>query len=160
MGHLALAWSALRVALRAGGGDSAVARMGIGWLIGYPAGRLALRVAAIIVIVSAAVAIVRGLSGKLPSALAPNGLRGGFRTVVLRAGRFGLVAKGVVLLIVGYFLLRAVADLDPTAYREIGGSLRVLSRPPFGPSMLGAVALGLIVYGAYLWLLALSGRPE
>ena len=159
-GHLALAWSAWRVALRMGGRETGAARLSIGWLIQYPAGRLALRVAAVAVIASAAASIVRGLTGRIPAGLNPKGLPGRVRTAVVRAGRFGLVAKGVVLSIIGYYLLQAVAELDPGEFREIGGSLRVLSRPPFGPMMLGAVALGLIIYGAFLWVLALSDRPE
>jgi hypothetical protein len=160
LGHAALAWTAFRILMRLRGSDTGAARLGIGWMIGHPAGRLALQLIALAVLLSALVAIYRGLSGRLPRSLAPARLSGTPRRVALRAGRFGFVAEGVVLLVIGYFLLRVVSELDPAEYREIGGSLRILSGPPFGPPMLVAVALGLIVFGLYQWVLALYGRPE
>jgi hypothetical protein len=160
LGHMALAWTAFRILLRLRGSDSGAARLGIGWLIGRPAGRLALQLVALAVLLAALLAIYRGLSGRVPRALAPGRLSGTPRRVALRAGRFGFVAEGVVLLVIGYFLLRAVSELDPSEYREIGGSLRILSAPPFGPPMLAAVSLGLIVLGLYHGILAFYGKPD
>jgi hypothetical protein len=160
LGHVALAWTAFRILLRVRGSDSGAARLGIGWLIGHPAGRLALQLIALAVLLTGLAAIYRGLSGRLPGGLSPSALSGTPRRVAVRAGRFGFLAEGVVLLVIGYFLLRVVSELDPGEYREIGGSLRILSGPPFGSAMLVAVALGLIVFGLYHWVLALYGRPE
>lgn len=160
LGHVALAWMAFRVLLRVRGSDSRAARLGIGWLIGHPAGRLALQLIALVVLLMALLAIYRGLSGRLPREFAPTRLAGTPRRIAMRAGRFGFVAKGIVLFVIGYFLLRAVSELDPGEYREIGGSLRVLSDPPFGSAILAAVALGLIVFGLYQWVLAFYGKPE
>lgn len=65
------------------------------------------------------------------------------------ATRWGLSARGLVFLIIGLFLCIAALRQDPDQAQGLGGALQVLARQPFGPWLLGAVALGLMGYGAY-----------
>jgi hypothetical protein len=73
--------------------------------------------------------------------------------------RIGLAARGIVAIVMGGLLLRAVADFNPREAREIGGSLHALSRSPGGPLLMGVVALGLISYGIAMWGVAFARRP-
>ena len=63
--------------------------------------------------------------------------------------RWGLSARGVVFLIIGLFLCIAAWRTDPSQAQGLGGALAVLAAQPFGPWLLGAVALGLFGYGLY-----------
>lgn len=68
---------------------------------------------------------------------------------VERAGRFGYIAKGVALAIVGGLFLAAAANEKPSASKGLDGALRALQDAPAGDVMLPVVALGLIAYGIY-----------
>ena len=52
-------------------------------------------------------------------------------------------------LIIGYYLMVAGWNVDPRQVEGQAGALEIIARQPFGPMMLGTVALGLIAFGAY-----------
>ena len=64
-------------------------------------------------------------------------------------GKFGISARGVVFGIIGVFLIVAAIQSDASEARGLGGALATLARQPFGPWLLGSVALGLIAYSIY-----------
>lgn len=63
--------------------------------------------------------------------------------------RWGLSSRGLVFMIIGLFLCIAAWQVDPSQAQGLGGALAVLARQPFGPWLLGVVALGLMGYGVY-----------
>lgn len=67
-----------------------------------------------------------------------------------RSGRFGFIARGIVFLIVGGFLIQAAWYDDSSKAKGLDGALQNLIRQPFGPWLLGGVALGLVAYGLYM----------
>lgn len=67
-----------------------------------------------------------------------------------RIGRFGLTAKGVVLVIIGYFFIQAARASDPSQARTTEGALQAIQQQPYGAWLMGLVALGLIAYGIHL----------
>ena len=71
------------------------------------------------------------------------------RKFVIFLGRFGYGALGVVFTIVGFFLIVAAIQFNPQKAKGLDTALRELLRLPFGPLLLGIVALGLIAYGVY-----------
>ncbi len=66
-----------------------------------------------------------------------------------RIGQWGLTARGIVFIIIGIFLIQAAAQADPSETRGLGGALEVLAQQPYGPWLLGFVALGLVAYAVY-----------
>jgi uncharacterized protein DUF1206 len=158
IGYGALTWTAIGLLLSFPKGQN-FEHMGVGLLLPSPAGRVALRLAAVILIVTGLVAIVQAISGRLPRWLAAAGQRRPIRRVALRFARFGLAARGVVGIVMGWLLLRAVRTFDPGQAREIGGSLKYLSQSAGGPLLMGIVALGLLSYGLSMWAVAFSRRP-
>lgn len=72
--------------------------------------------------------------------------------------KFGLIARGVVFLIIGGFFTMAAWQFDPSKARGLDGALEALQRQPFGPYLLGVVALGLIAFGVYSILEAVYRR--
>ncbi|MGB3308302.1 MAG: DUF1206 domain-containing protein [Nodosilinea sp.] len=67
-----------------------------------------------------------------------------------RIGRFGLAAKGVVAVIVGYFFIQAARTYDASKAGTTEGALQALQQQPYGAWLMGIVALGLIAYGIHL----------
>jgi hypothetical protein len=69
-----------------------------------------------------------------------------------RIGRFGLAARGVTLMVVGHFLIRAARYMNAREVRDLGGALRTLQQQRNGAWLLGIVALGLVAYGVQSFL--------
>ncbi|MDQ6674864.1 MAG: DUF1206 domain-containing protein, partial [Chloroflexota bacterium] len=76
------------------------------------------------------------------------------RQLVNMAGRVGYVARGIVFGLVGMFLVIAGVQGRPDQARGLGGALAALASQPFGPWLLGLVAVGLVAYGAYMLIAA------
>jgi hypothetical protein len=72
--------------------------------------------------------------------------------------RFGMIARGVVISLIGAFLLLAAWTHDPREAVGFSGALRALAHHAFGPSMVAALALGLVSYGIYELLVSWKGR--
>lgn len=68
------------------------------------------------------------------------------RTWTVRSGRLGLGARGVVLTIIGYYLVQAALGANASEARGLGA---VLSSMRDTPWLLGIIALGLLAYGVY-----------
>lgn len=64
-------------------------------------------------------------------------------------GRLGLTARGVTYCIIGFFLIQAARQSKSNQVRGLNGALDSLAQQPYGPWLLGAVAIGLIAYGIY-----------
>jgi hypothetical protein len=75
-------------------------------------------------------------------------------TWATRIGRFGYAARGVVFVLGGFFLVQAALNVDPNRARGLDGALWTLAHQPYGPVLLGAVALGLVSFGIYSILCA------
>jgi Domain of Unknown Function (DUF1206) len=67
-------------------------------------------------------------------------------------GVVGSWARAVVLALVGVFVIAAAVTFDPRKARGLDAALRTLADQPYGPYLLGAIALGLVCYGAYVLL--------
>jgi hypothetical protein len=63
--------------------------------------------------------------------------------------RVGLVAHGIVLGLVGAFLIQAAYSFNPAEAQGLSGALNEIAQQPFGRWLLGIVALGLACYGVY-----------
>lgn len=66
-----------------------------------------------------------------------------------RLGRFGIAARGIVFVIIGFFLIQAARLSDASQTKGLGDVLAILAQQPFSPVILGIVPLGLIAYGIY-----------
>jgi hypothetical protein len=72
------------------------------------------------------------------------------QTWATRIGRFGEAARGVVFVIIGFFLIQAARQSDASQARGLDGALQALAQQPYGPWLLGIVALGLVAYGIHM----------
>jgi hypothetical protein len=70
-------------------------------------------------------------------------------TWIVRLGRFGIGARGVVFAMIGVFLLRAGMQKDSGEAGGIAQSLEALGQASYGKLVLALVAFGLVAYGVY-----------
>lgn len=63
--------------------------------------------------------------------------------------RFGLIARGVVFIMIGGFIVIAAWRYDPEQAKGLAGALQSLQRQPYGQVLLGIVAFGLVAFGLY-----------
>jgi fumarate reductase subunit D len=71
------------------------------------------------------------------------------RTWAIRLGRFGMFARGVTFLVIGWFLIQAGLHHDAAQVQGFGGAFTFLFGQPFGRVLLGIIALGFVALGLH-----------
>lgn len=79
---------------------------------------------------------------------------------VIHVSRFGIAARGVVFVLVGWFFVQAAVQYDPSEAGGVAEALNAIARESYGPILLGIVALGLIAFGVYSLLEAKYRRID
>ena len=79
---------------------------------------------------------------------------------IKRVGRFGTIAYGIVIILIGSLFFAAFTHADPMKATGIDGALLSLIKLPFGRWLLWLIALGLISFGVYLAMKALWFRER
>ena len=79
---------------------------------------------------------------------------------VILAGRVGAAARAPAIGVAGAFVVLDAYQSDPSKTRGFGRTLEALQRQPSGSYILGAVAASLLVYGAFMLLVARHHRIE
>ena len=158
----ALALSALDLARgragSGGGSGDAVAQDWTAWLLAQPFGQVLVAAVGLGVIGVSLVQFYLAYSGKCCDSLQTAELNREQDRVVRAAGRIGFSARGIAFAIIGVLLLVAAVHARSDEVRGLGGALATLAQQPFGPWLLGIVASGLVVYGAFMMVKARYGR--
>lgn len=76
------------------------------------------------------------------------------RESVEKTAKFGLSARGVILLIIGYFAVKAYFDNDPSDIKTTTEAFSFIQDSSYGAWLLGLVAAGLVAYAIYMFLMA------
>ena len=71
------------------------------------------------------------------------------RDIAIGLGRFGMAARGVTFLVIGWFLIQAGLHHAPSQAQGFGGAFLFLLAQPYGRWLLGIVALGFIALGIH-----------
>lgn len=111
-----------------------------GWVVGF---------AALLIIIAGLLEMKRGFDHGFQQQFNSYALTNDQRKIITRLGRFGEFARGVVYALTGLFLMVAAYTNNPGKAQGIDGVFSSLLQQPFGPWLLGIVALGLIAFGIY-----------
>ena len=142
--YLALGWTAATFA-RGGSSDSTTQTTGFtATLLASPGGRLFVAGLGLAVVGVGVYHVVKGVKKTFL-----RDLRGNPGPVAEQAGRYGYVAKGVALAVVGGLFVAAAVHANASEARGLDGALRTLAGTPYGPYLLTLVALGIGAYGVY-----------
>lgn len=155
IGYSGLALLAARIASGAGGsqgqgGDQAMTAS----VMDKPFGRWLVILAGIAVIVSGFYQLYEAWTDRFRRHLKLQEMDHSEERLATHTGRLGLASRGIVFLLMGWFLIQAGLRHDPSQASGLAGALETLAAQPYGPWLLGIVAFGLIAYGAYSFLQA------
>jgi type IV secretory pathway VirB2 component (pilin) len=128
-------------------------------------GRVLMIVLALVAIAVGIAIIAHGASKRFAERLRTGWMTYRTREAVLRLGQFGYVARGVIVVAVGFFALRAALSATPGKAKGLDATLRSFAQTSFGPLVLVVVALGVIAFGLYSfaearWRRTLGGVPR
>lgn len=146
--HGSLAVAAFQLGLGQGGGGQG-SKDWISKLMSEPFGSVAVIIAGIAVLAFAATQLMQAVTGRIRE-LKHLRIDARQREWAVRLGRLGLAARGVVLGIIGVFLVKAGLETDPGRAKGMGEALQQLQAEPSGGLLLGLVAVGLACYGAFM----------
>lgn len=90
-----------------------------------------------------------GVKEKFMEKFKTNEMNAKERKIARISGKVGLIARGVVLTMVGFFFIKTAYTHDPEHSKGLGGALDEMASQPFGQFLLAMVAVGLILYGIY-----------
>ena len=79
---------------------------------------------------------------------------------IIHVSRFGIAARGVVFVIIGWFFIQAALETNAREAGGVGEALDTLARQPHGPWLLGIIALGLVAFGIHSLLEAKYRRID
>jgi hypothetical protein len=149
--YAGLAYSAMRIAIGAGGtqGSTQRAQDWTAWLMGQPLGAWIVGAVGIAIIGNGLVQARRAIGDRICESLDCSSLGAEQRTWIERLGRIGYAARGVAFFTIGSLLILAAVHRNPSEAKGLDGALATLASQPFGPHLLGLVAAGLAAYGLF-----------
>jgi Domain of Unknown Function (DUF1206) len=118
-------------------------------LLALPAGRAVVLVIGAGVVIGGCIVIWRALTRKFEKKLATSEMGPRIRPWAIGLGVAGNGAGGVVLALVGIFLIQAAAANSARASKGLDQTLRTVAQAPFGRALLLIVTAGLVAYGLY-----------
>lgn len=147
--YAGLALTAVRIILGSGGGSSNASRDWTARLLSQPFGQWLVGTIGALIIGIGIYQFYDAYKAKFRQKLKLNEMSSTERTWIVRTGRFGLAARGVVFAVIGFFFIQAARQSNPNQAVGLGGALTSLEQQPYGSWVLGIVAIGLIAYGLY-----------
>lgn len=154
--HIGLAYSAAQLIFGSGGGSrgDAASKEWTAKLLEQPFGQWLVGAVGLGFVIFAISQLYKAFTAKFREKLKTNEMDEKTETFATRSGQAGLTARGVVFGIIGVFLVQAALHSNASEARGLSGALRALEQQSYGQWILGIVALGLIAYGFYMFVLA------
>lgn len=151
----ALAYYAANLVLGNGGGSGGDSRETLSReLLQQPFGQWLVGIVAVGTALAGIHQIYLALSDKYKKHVQSAGLKHEAETMMIRAGKIGYIARGIVWLIIAYMFLKAALSSNPNKAGGSGSAFEFLENSSYGSYLLGAVAIGLIFYGVFMFMRA------
>ncbi|MCX2739223.1 DUF1206 domain-containing protein [Pontibacter anaerobius] len=153
--YAALAFLAGRMVLSGSSGSGNDSRETLAAkLLEQPFGQWLVGIVAVGIIITGIYQIYYGYSEKYKKKVQSGGLKHEVEHQMIRAGKVGYMARGIVWMVIGYLFLQAALS---SSAQQAGGSsdaFQFLESSSYGSYILGAVALGLVCYGVFMFMRA------
>lgn len=154
--YAAVAFNAALLAFGNGGGSgsSSSKQDWTATVMQQPFGRWLVGLAGAIIIGLGFYRIYRAYKTKFRKNLNMSELNSQQKNWLVNISRFGIAARGVVFIMLGFFVMQAAHQYNPQKVKGLDGALYTLTQQPFGKVLLTLMALGLLAYAVYLMLQA------
>lgn len=116
------------------------------WALGMPLGRWLVALAGVVIVAIGLGLAAAGFGGKFRRRLR---LHEKGSTLVTVLGATGFLARSVVFIMIGAFLIFAAIHARPDEAQGFGGALRALRGEPYGNILLLMAAVGLVAFGIF-----------
>lgn len=116
----------------------------------WPGGRWLVGIVGVVLFAYGLWNVYKAKTQKFRKDLDEGQMHGNVRTWAIRSGVAGHAARGIVFAIVGWFLTKAALEYDPQEAVGIDGALAKLADQTYGTWLLAAVAVGLLLYAAFV----------
>lgn len=156
--HAGLAVAALQVALGGGGGGGDAQTTWISEVLTWPAGAVLVAIGGLGVVGYGVHQLAQGWQGDQDDAWETGRMPGWLKRAGEAIARVGLAARGVVLCLIGGFVVYAGVTAVPSESKGLGESLQALAAAPFGSLLLAVVAAGLVAYAIFQLIEAVYRR--
>ena len=148
-----LAFTAAQLAFGAIIWDSGSREEWTAWLLSFPLGDWLVALIGAVIVGVGLHAIYRGYTAQFMELYRPEKMSPAQQKIAKYAGKAGLSALGMTLLIIGGLLIQGGFQMNPSKATGIGGALNVLATQSHGPYLLGVAAVGFMAYGLHCFIL-------
>lgn len=121
-------------------------------LLALPFGRALVFVIGAGVVIGGCIVVWRALTRRFEKHLATENMGPRIRSWAMGLGIAGNGALGIVLALIGIFLIQAAAADNARASKGLDQTLRTVAHAPFGPELLLIITAGLVAYGLYAFV--------
>jgi hypothetical protein len=147
--YAALAFFALQIFGGQGSGATDATQKTVSSLLANPAGGLATELLGVIAIGIGIGQLVEAYRATFAQDLKASEMSVSERKLAIGLGRFGMAARGVTFLVIGWFLIQAGIHHDPGKATGFSGAFLFLLSQPNGHLVVGIIALGFIALGLH-----------
>jgi Domain of Unknown Function (DUF1206) len=142
----ALGVEAFRLARGLGGSNGNDAEMWTARIMDWPLGVWLIALAGAIVTVYGGREVIRSVKGNVDPTVDYSAAPARWRQLLIQISRFGIGARGMIIVTLGIFLVRAAVQHDPSEAHGTRESVIELANAASGRWLLAAIAAGLIAY--------------
>jgi hypothetical protein len=150
--HLGLGALAIAVLAGSGGSGSGEEQQATALALDKPFGRWLVGAVGVGIVVLGLGFAIWACTGRFRDNLRTGMMREAETRGYTALGIFGHVARAVVVVLVGVFVVRAAWQYDANEAVGLDGALQRLAGQPYGPYLLGTVAFGLLAYGFFCFV--------
>ena len=147
--YLSFAWTGVKVVTGANSSQGDKQQKGASTLMDATGGRFLVGLIGVVVVGVGVGLAIYGLTKKFEKHLNTQQMSPSVRKATRRLGMAGYAAKGVAYAIAGVLVVAAAVKYDPDKARGLDSALKTLAGQPYGPWLLGLIALGIAAFGVY-----------
>ena len=147
----ALCVTAIQILAGAGGGGGPASNPDktTGGVLDWPGGQVLIGLVGVVIVGVGFEQAYQGIKRKFLEKSKTEQMGERTRQAFTGVGVFGHLARAVVFVLIGYFLVRAAIDYNPDEAIGLDGALAKLGDSSYGPVLLGVVAVGLLGFALY-----------